>query len=67
MVTRHAGYVALLVLIVAGGMAASLFGANGNFVPDWAFKGSSLTEWQMLGSADWRAENGEIVGTPEDR
>ncbi len=65
MVTRHAGYVALLVLIVAGGMTASLFGANGNFVPDWTFKGSSLTEWQMLGSADWRAENGEIVGTPK--
>ena len=40
-------------------------GANKNFVPDWTFKGSSLASAHMLGSADWRAENGEIVGTPK--
>jgi hypothetical protein len=39
--------------------------ANKNFVPDWTFKGSSLGQWRTLGSADWRAENGEIVGTPK--
>lgn len=38
--------------------------ANKNFVPDWTFKGSSLSSFRMLGEADWRAENGEIVGTP---
>jgi hypothetical protein len=38
--------------------------ANKNFVPDWTFKGSSLGTWRTLGDADWRAENGEIVGTP---
>jgi hypothetical protein len=38
--------------------------ANRNFVPDWTFKGSSLSGYRTLGSADWRAENGEIVGTP---
>src|SRR4051794_14711392 len=38
--------------------------ANKNFVPDWAFKGSSLASFRTLGDADWHAENGEIVGTP---
>jgi len=40
-------------------------GANKNFVPDWTFQGSSLGSWRSLGEADWRAENGEIVGTPK--
>ena len=43
-------------------MSAAL--ANRNFVPDWTFKGSSLSAYRTLGSADWRVENGEIVGTP---
>ncbi len=34
------------------------------FVPDWTFKGSALTGTQQIGQATWRAENGEIVGTP---
>ena len=40
-------------------------GANKNFVPDWTFQGSSLKADRTLGSADWHAENGEIVGTPK--
>jgi hypothetical protein len=40
-------------------------GANKNFVPDWTFKGSSLASARMVGSADWHAENGEIVGAPK--
>ena len=43
---------------------ALLPGATGNFVADWSFKGSALDGWQPLGQADWRAENGEIIGTP---
>src|SRR5688572_14609126 len=38
--------------------------ANRNFVPDWTFKGSALTGTRTMGQATWRAENGEIVGTP---
>jgi len=38
--------------------------ANRNFLPDWTFQGSSLGAWRTLGDASWRAENGEIVGTP---
>ena len=39
--------------------------ANKNFVPDWTFKGGSLGEGRTLGDAEWRVENGEIVGTPK--
>lgn len=39
-------------------------GASKNFVPDVTFKGSSLSGWRPLGEAKWRAENGEIIGTP---
>jgi hypothetical protein len=39
--------------------------ANKNFVADWTFKGSSLASFRTLGDATWRAENGEIVGTPK--
>ena len=34
------------------------------FAPDWTFKGSALTGTEQIGRATWRAENGEIVGTP---
>src|SRR4051794_1559147 len=40
-------------------------GANKNFVPDWTFQGSSLGAARSIGSADWRAGNGEIIGTPK--
>jgi len=40
-------------------------GANKNFFPDWTFQGSSLGAMRTLGAVDWRAENGEIVGTPK--
>jgi hypothetical protein len=33
-----------------------------SFVPDSKFAGSALTGWHTLGQADWRAENGELVG-----
>ena len=36
----------------------------GTFVPDWTFKGSALTGTDQIGQATWRAENGEIIGTP---
>jgi hypothetical protein len=39
--------------------------ANKNFMPDSTFKGSSLGKWRTVGGAEWRAENGEIVGTPK--
>ena len=34
------------------------------FAPDGAVKGSTLTGWKVVGDADWKAQNGELVGTP---
>lgn len=54
-------------IMAAGGVLLLLprAGANKNFVPDWTFQGSSLASARMLGGAEWKAENGEIVGTPK--
>jgi hypothetical protein len=40
---------------------ASEFGLS--FAPDFTFKGSSLDGWKPLGGADWRAQDGEFIGT----
>jgi hypothetical protein len=45
--------------------AIALLAAPRTFVPDFTFTGSSLTGWHSLGQADWKAQNGEIVGTPK--
>jgi hypothetical protein len=52
--------------VVAAGIAMLMrpAAANRNFVPDWSFHGSSLGAFRTLGDADWRVENGEIVGVP---
>lgn len=50
--------------IVAAACTSLIYGASTNFAPDAVFKGSSLTGWQTIGQSTWRAENGEIVGTP---
>ena len=36
------------------------------FRADVIFQGSALTGWHKLGNADWKAVNGEIIGTPKD-
>ncbi len=38
--------------------------ANRNFVPDWTFAGSSLSDTEQLGAASWTAQNGEVTATP---
>ena len=53
---------ASLVLVVL--LASLVGGASQNFAPDGVFAGSSLTGWRPIGQAKWRAENGELVGTP---
>src|SRR5215212_8977758 len=56
----RASLVAVALLLTAG-----LSGASKNFAPDATFTGSRLTGWRPLGQAEWRAENGEIIGTPK--
>jgi hypothetical protein len=53
------------VAIIATCLTLPRAGANKNFVPDWTFHGSSLETARSIGNADWRAENGEIIGTPK--
>jgi Domain of Unknown Function (DUF1080)/FG-GAP-like repeat len=60
---RRARAVAVAVTMV--GLVSFVSGDSKNFVPDATFKGSTLTGWHPLGQADWRAENGEIIGTPK--
>jgi hypothetical protein len=55
---RCSVFAALTALLVV----APLFGAGPSFVPDTRFQGSSLGGWHKIGQADWRAENGEIIG-----
>src|SRR5262245_24522253 len=59
---RRAGVViaiAVATSVVLGGQP------SGRFVPDWTFKGSALTGMQQIGHVTWRAENGEIIATPQ--
>ena len=58
--TRHIARTSLVISV----LAASVYAAGPTFRPDVIFRGSSLTGWASLGQADWRAQNGEIVGTP---
>ena len=57
-------------LYLAGGLAVLLLLASlafpraRDFKADVMFKGSSLSGWHVLGQADWRAQDGEITGTP---
>jgi 3-keto-disaccharide hydrolase/VCBS repeat protein/FG-GAP repeat protein len=55
--------VAVVLSTALGGQTAAP-SLPGTFVPDWTFKGSSLTGTDQIGQAKWRAENGEIIGTP---
>ena len=51
---------------VAALLLAALFAAvPPAFIPDSTFQGSSLQGWHVLGQADWRAENGGLIGTPK--
>ena len=50
--------------LTAAALASGIHAASKNFIPDAVFAGSSLKNWQTIGKSSWRAENGEIVGTP---
>jgi hypothetical protein len=62
--TYRLGTFLAAVLLAAAALASVLHGASKNFAPDVVFTGSSLAGWQPVGQVSWRAENGEIVGTP---
>ncbi len=53
-----------LAAIISGIVGVTTFAAGPTFRPDVVFKGNALTGWTPLGAATWRAQNGEITGTP---
>jgi hypothetical protein len=58
--SRLAGVVTIATL------AAVWIGAQGpanDFRPDSTFGGSTLAGWHTLGSSQWKAQNGELIGT----
>ena len=55
----------LFCAVLVAGWVVATQAAGPTFRPDMVFRGNSLTGWTPLGQADWRAENGEIVGTPK--
>ena len=54
-----------LVATFAALLTVPVAGTRSMFVPDWTFKGSTLAGWHVLGAADWKAIDGELVGTPK--
>lgn len=55
----------LAIVAVAVAAPSLIISAAGpaNFKPDGIFTGSTLAGWHVLGDADWKAQNGELVGT----
>src|SRR5688500_393049 len=54
-----------LVATFAALLTVPLAGTRSTFIPDWTFKGSTLAGWHVLGDAEWKAVDGELVGTPK--
>jgi hypothetical protein len=53
-----------VVVVLCSIFSLSLWATGPVFRPDVVFRGSDLAGWSSVGQADWRAQNGEIVGTP---
>src|SRR4051794_20969757 len=52
------------VAVAVSAMAFELVAAGpANFKPDGMVTGSSLSGFHVLGDADWKAQNGELIGT----
>ena len=54
----------LLIAVIALACLAPAFASGPDFYPDVNVSARNLDGWHTLGSAQWHAENGEIVGAP---
>src|SRR5262245_11635552 len=64
---RHIRTTLVAIGAVCGFVATSVLMAAGpTFRADYRFTGTALTAFKPLGNADWKVQNGEIVGTPKD-
>jgi hypothetical protein len=57
--------IAVAVTVVCGLAATYGFAAGPTFRPDFRLAGNSLSAFKPLGAADWKIQNGEIIGTPK--
>ena len=53
----------LLVIFVAAAVSIGAQGPAHEFRPDSTFRGSTLAGWHTLGSSQWKAQGGELIGT----
>jgi hypothetical protein len=60
---RSFRWLALAAIAIAAARFDVRAAGPANFVPDGTFTGSALTGWRIVGDADWKAQNGELVGT----
>ncbi len=60
---RPGAFFAAIVLVTAA-FVSMMQAASKNFTPDVVFSGSNISAWRSVGQATWRAENGEVIGTP---
>jgi hypothetical protein len=51
------------IAAVAALLLVPVFAAGPTWIPDTTFKGPTLSGWHTLGQAEWRVQNGEVVGT----
>jgi hypothetical protein len=56
---------AAFVVAISVALGLCAYAAGPTFRPDFIFKASTLAGWSPLGAGDWKAVNGEIVGTPK--
>ncbi|MCC7009640.1 MAG: VCBS repeat-containing protein [Acidobacteria bacterium] len=61
---RRAMWAAAAALAVAAILPGQAAGPT--FRADYRFTGTSLSAFTPIGQADWKVQNGEIVGTPKD-
>ncbi len=54
-----------LLLLAALLSSVPGFATGPSFHPDTTFSGSNLNGWHTFGQAAWRAEKGEVIGTPK--
>jgi hypothetical protein len=52
------------IIVVCAAVFEPATHANKNFVADWVFTGSSLSDTEQLGDARWTAQNGEVIAVP---
>ena len=57
--------VVISVAAVCLALQLTVSGVGPSFRPDATFKGSTLNGWHAIGAAQWRMENGEIIGSPK--